>query len=135
MSDYDRYDRLREALSATPAVHEFTADASAGWHHQNAATDMAADWTQAHDLPALALLDAAGRAEQLAARQALYSYLDAIWEAPKWRGQEPTASPAYDVVAALRDLLGAPVGNAPTVIATSRDPDPPDRYRPPLPPP
>ena len=61
---------------------------------------MAGDWTQTHDLTALGQLDAAGRAEQLAARQALHLYVDAIWEAPKGRAEAPTASPAYDVVAA-----------------------------------
>lgn len=54
---------------------------------------MVSDWTETHDLPALALLDAAGRAEQLAARQALLFYLTAIWEAPKCvtRHQPPAA--------------------------------------------
>ena len=43
--------------------------------------------------------------------------MDAIWEAPKWRGEAPTASPAYDVVAALRDLFAELVGNAEVAIA------------------
>src|SRR5512132_1071234 len=71
MTDYERYGRLREALAATAtspkAAHGV---AKAGWHHQDAALSMANDWTETHDLPALAQLDAAGRAEQLAARQA-----------------------------------------------------------------
>ena len=124
MTDYARHDRLREALAATAtsskAAHGVVKE---GWHHQDAALSMADDWTQTHDLPALAQLDAAGRAEQLAARQALYSYVDAIWEAPKWRGEEPTASTAYDVVAALSDLFAELLGNAQTAIAEAGDLD------------
>jgi hypothetical protein len=127
MTDSERYDRLREALAATAtstkAAHGM---AKEGRHHQDAALSMADDWTQTHDLPALAQLDTAGRAEQLAARIALYSYVDAIWEAPKWRGETPTASAAYDVVAALSDLFAHLVGNAQTAIAEAGDPDPDD---------
>jgi hypothetical protein len=47
------------------------------------------DFTEAHDLPALAKLDPAGRAEQAAARQALHSFPAVIWEAPKWRKRGP----------------------------------------------
>lgn len=127
MTDYERYSRLREALAAMATSHEAAhGPAKAGWHHQDAALSMADDWTQTHDLSALALLDAAGRAEQLAAREVLYLYVDAIWEAPKWRGEAPTASPAYDVVAALRDLLAELVGNAEAAIAAAGDPDPDD---------
>jgi hypothetical protein len=125
MTDYERYDRLREALTATTtspkAAHGV---AKEGWHHQTAALSMAADWTRTHDLPALAQLDAAGRAEQLAARQVLYFYVDAIWEAPKWRNEKPTASAAYDVVAALRDLFAELMGNADAAIVEAGDPDP-----------
>ena len=84
------------------------------------------DWTLEHDRPALALLDAAGRAEQLAARQALWLYLDAIWEAPKCRGKAPTSSPAYDVVAALSDLMAELTANAQAAITEAGDPDPDD---------
>ncbi|SRR6266581_6740145 len=127
MTDYDRYDRLREALAAVAAAPGTTkgSPAKAGWHHQDAALAMADDWTQ-HDLPALAQLDAAGRAHQLAARQALHFYVDAVWEAPKWRGQAPTASPAYDVVAALRDLFAELVGNVEVAITAAGDADPDD---------
>jgi hypothetical protein len=52
--------------------------------------------------------------------------VDAIWEAPKWRDEAPTASPAYDVVAALRDLFAEMVGNAQAAIAEAGDPDPDD---------
>jgi hypothetical protein len=127
MTDYERYGRLCEALAATAtspkAAHGV---AKAGWHHQDAALSMAGDWTQTHDLPALAQLDAAGRAEQPAACQALHLYVDAIWEAPKWRDEAPTASPAYDVVAALRDLFAELVGNAEAAITEAGDPDPDD---------
>ena len=123
MTDYERYRRLREALTATATSPQA---AHGGWHHQAAARAMADDWTQTHDLTALAQLDAAGRAEQLAARQTLHFYVDAIWEAPKWRGEQPTASPAYDVVAALRDLFAELVANAEEAIAEAGDPDPDD---------
>jgi hypothetical protein len=56
MTDYERYDRLREALAATPPTPNGQGGpAKAGWHHQDAAVAMADDWTQTHDLPALAL--------------------------------------------------------------------------------
>lgn len=127
MTDYERYDRLREALAATATSPKATYGvAKEGWHHQDAALSMANDWTQTHDLSALAQLDAAGRAEQLAARQALRFYVDAIWEAPKWRDEEPTASTAYDAVAALSDLFAELVGNAEAAIAEAGDPDPDD---------
>jgi hypothetical protein len=123
MTDYERYRRLREALTATATSPKA---AHGGWHHQAAGRAMASDWTLTHDLAALAQLDAAGRAEQLAARQTLHLYVDAIWEAPKGRGEAPTASPAYDVVAALRDLFAELVGNAEDAIAEAGDPDPDD---------
>jgi hypothetical protein len=128
MTDYERYDRLRAALSATAATPKAPAHgvAKEGWHHQEAALSMANDWTETHDLPALAQLDAAGRAEQRDARETLHHYVDAIWEAPKWRGEAPTASPAYDVVAALRDLFADLVANADQAISEAGDPDPDD---------
>lgn len=55
-----------------------------------------------------------------------HKLLRAADEAPKWRGEAPTASPAYDVVAALRDLFGELVGNAEAAIAEAGDPDPDD---------
>jgi hypothetical protein len=125
MTSYQRYELLRAAIAAIKTTPE-TGPAKAGWHHQEAAIGMSDAWAEAHDAPALALLDAAGRAEQLAAREALHFYVDAIWEAPKWRGQRPTASPAYDVVAALRDLFAAMVASAETAIAAAGDPDPDD---------
>jgi hypothetical protein len=56
----------------------------------------------------------------------IHLYVDAVWEAPKWRDEAPTASPAYDVVAALRDVFGELVGNAKAAIAEAGDPDPDD---------
>lgn len=123
MTDNERYGRLREALTATATSPKAP---HGGWHYKAAAQSMASDWTLTHDLAALAQLDAAGRAEQLAARQTLHLYVDAIWEAPKGRGEAPTASPAYDVVAALRDLFAELVGNAEDAIAEAGDPDPDD---------
>jgi len=128
MTDYDRYDRLRQALAATPSSPKGERrPPKEGWHHQDAALTMANDWTQTHDLVALAQLDAAGRPEQLTARRALHFYVDAIWEAPKRRGEQPTASLSYDVVAALSDLFAELVNNAQAAIAEAGGPDPDHR--------
>ncbi len=71
MTDYERYGRLREALAATATSPKVAHGvAKEGWRHQAAALSMADDWTQTHDLSALAQLDAAGRAEQLSAHSA-----------------------------------------------------------------
>ena len=72
MTDYDRYDRLRQALAAMPPSPKGERrPAKEGWHHQDAAVTMANDWSETHDLPALAQLDAAGRAEQWLGRPQL----------------------------------------------------------------
>ena len=127
MTDYKRYHRLREASRRRrPRPKPRTAVAKRDGTTRMPARPYLATRTQTHDLPALAQLDAAGRAEQLAAREALYFYVDAIWEAPNWRGEAPTASPAYDVVAALRDLFDELVSNADDAIAEAGDPDPDD---------
>ena len=87
---------------------------------------MASDWTQTHDLTALAQLDAAGRAEQLAARRSAPPLRGCHLGSTEGRGEAPTASPAYDVVAALRNLFAELVGNAEDAIAEAGDPDPDD---------
>jgi nucleoside-diphosphate-sugar epimerase len=50
--------------------------------------------------------------------------VDAIWEAPKWRREAPTASPAYDSVAALRGLFDELVASADQAITAAGDPAP-----------
>jgi hypothetical protein len=60
-----------------------------------------------HDTAGLAGLDAAGRAAQVQARQALYDYVDQIWEGAKTRGLDPASQPEWNAVAGLRDLTNA----------------------------
>ncbi|MEU0082016.1 hypothetical protein ABZY58_29300 [Micromonospora tulbaghiae] len=64
------------------------------------------------DAAGLAALDAAGRAAQVQARQALYDYVDRIWEDAKARGLDPAVRPEWNVVAGLRDLTNALVDQA-----------------------
>ncbi|RAO02158.1 hypothetical protein [Micromonospora noduli] len=64
------------------------------------------------DSAGLAALDAAGRAAQVHARQALYDYVDRIWEDAKARGLDPAVRPDWGVVAGLRDLTNALVEQA-----------------------
>jgi hypothetical protein len=81
----DRYENLRQALteSSLPATDDPPTDRERrGWHHQAATLEIAKDFIEAHDLPALVAVDAAGRAEQQQARWALYHFVDAIWQAP-----------------------------------------------------
>jgi hypothetical protein len=65
-----------------------------------------------HDATGLAALDTAGRAAQVQARQALYDYVDRIWEDAKARGLDPAVRPDWNVVAGLRDLTNALVEQA-----------------------
>lgn len=74
-----------------------------------------------HDAHALALLDAAGRAEQLHARQVLYGYLDRMWERAKAHGLDPAVDPQWNVVAGLRDLSNALVEQAHTAQLDAND--------------
>lgn len=77
--------------------------------HQMALLEVA-DAFEAHDAQALAQLTAVERADQLRARQALYHYVDALWEAPKLRAARDGVEggdvhgPAFTCVAGLRDL-------------------------------
>lgn len=74
-----------------------------------------ADGFHDQDVAALARLTAAGRAEQLRAREQLYRYIDAIWDHIKatHRGEDNLASdPAYSAVAGMRDLTGELHSNA-----------------------
>lgn len=75
------------------------------------------------DAAGLAALDAAGRAAQLQARQALYDYVDRIWEGAKARGLEPATSPEWNVVAGLRDLTSALMEQAMQAQSTAGDED------------
>src|SRR5437763_16012894 len=74
--------------------------------HQGMAIELVDAFVE-HDAAGLAVLDAQGRLEQLQARQALYNYVDRIWEDAKARGTEPASRPEWSVVAGLRDLTNA----------------------------
>jgi hypothetical protein len=65
-----------------------------------------------HDLVGLAALTSEGRVAELQARQALYDYVDRIWEDAKARGLNPATRPEWSVVADLRDLTNALVDQA-----------------------
>jgi hypothetical protein len=90
--------------------------------HQLAVLDLVGDWSQRHDQPALAALSAAQRAEQLAARRVLWEYLNALWEAPRARGESPADLPDYDAVAALRELFAELVAAAEQARDAAADP-------------
>ena len=79
--------------------------------HQGMAIELI-DAFAARDAAGLAALDAAGRAAQVQARQALYDYVDQIWEDAKARGLDPAVRPEWNVVAGLRDLTNALVDQA-----------------------
>jgi hypothetical protein len=74
--------------------------------HQGMAIELIDAFAE-RDATGLAALDAAGRAAQLQARQALYDYVDRIWEDAKARGLDPATRPKWNVVAGLRDLTNA----------------------------
>ncbi len=71
--------------------------------HQDAVIDLLNDFHE-HDMTALAGLSPAQRADQLAARQRLCDYVEAIWDEAKERGLSPADLPEYNAVAAMRDL-------------------------------
>ncbi|WP_371409367.1 hypothetical protein OG423_05820 [Micromonospora zamorensis] len=79
--------------------------------HQGMAIELIDAFVE-RDAAGLAALDAAGRAEQVQARQALYDYVDRIWEDAKARGLDPAVRPDWNVVAGLRDLTNALVEQA-----------------------
>ncbi|MFY1689127.1 hypothetical protein [Plantactinospora sp. WMMB782] len=79
--------------------------------HQGMAIELIDAFAE-RDAAGLAALDAAGRAAQVQARQALYDYVDRIWEDAKARGLDPAVRPDWNVVAGLRDLTNALVEQA-----------------------
>jgi hypothetical protein len=76
-----------------------------------------------HDAAGLAALDAAGRVQQLRAREALYDYVDRIWESAKRRGLDPAVRPEWLAVAGLRDLTNALVDHVSEAQAEAGDED------------
>ncbi|MFI7080918.1 hypothetical protein [Verrucosispora sp. NA02020] len=79
--------------------------------HQGMAIELIDAFAE-RDAAGLAALDAGGRAAQVQARQALYDYVDRIWEDAKARGLNPAVRPDWKVVAGLRDLTNALVEQA-----------------------
>jgi len=79
--------------------------------HQGMAIELIDAFAE-RDAAGLAALDAAGRAAQVHARQAMYDYVDRIWEDAKARGLDPAVRPEWNVVAGLRDLTNALVDQA-----------------------
>ena len=59
------------------------------------------------DRARLAHSDAASRAQQLAARQLLYDYLDELWRDVERAGERPSVGEKYSAIASLRELLAA----------------------------
>jgi hypothetical protein len=90
--------------------------------HQVAVLDLVGDWSQRHDQPGLAALSPAGRAAQLAARRALWEYVNAMWEAPRQRGEDPAGLPDYGAVGALRELFAELVAAAEQAQGAAGDP-------------
>ncbi|WP_433121958.1 hypothetical protein [Micromonospora sp. CA-246542] len=76
--------------------------------HQGMAIELIDAFAE-RDAAGLAALDAAGRAAQVQARQALYDYVDRIWEDAKVNS---AARPDWNAVAGLGDLTNALVEQA-----------------------
>ncbi|MEU7800751.1 hypothetical protein AB0B10_15915 [Micromonospora arborensis] len=79
--------------------------------HQDMAIELIDAFAE-RDAAGLAALDTAGRAAQVQARQALYDFVDRIWEDAKARGLDPAVRPDWNGVAGLRDLTNALVDQA-----------------------
>ncbi|MGX6608424.1 hypothetical protein ACWKSP_40840 [Micromonosporaceae bacterium Da 78-11] len=88
--------------------------------HQGMAIELIDAFAE-HDATGLARLDSADRAAQLHARQALYDYIDRIWERAKARDLDPAVRPEWNVVAGLRDLSNALVEQAAQAQADAGD--------------
>jgi hypothetical protein len=71
--------------------------------HQGMALELLGGWT-GHDDTQLASLTDTELDAQVAARQALYDYVDAIWEDAKARDLDPATLPEWSAVAGMRDL-------------------------------
>jgi hypothetical protein len=73
--------------------------------HQSMAIELCDGFTP-HDQAHLATLSLAERQAQHEARQALYEYVDAMWDGLKEAGLEPANDPRFAAVAGMRDLAG-----------------------------
>jgi len=66
--------------------------------------------------------DPASRAEQLAARQHLYDYVDELWKDVDRSGESPTGSEKYEAISSLRELTKALRGAAFEAVYGAADP-------------
>lgn len=65
-----------------------------------------------HDLIALGELSPDALVGQYEARQALFDYVDAMWDKAKADGRQPADDPLFSAVAGLRDLAAELLSNA-----------------------
>ena len=123
MTDYERYGRLREALTATATSPKA---AHGGWHHQAAARAMASDWTLTttwRHWPSST--PPGGPSSSPPAKRSTSTWMPSGKHRKGAAKRRPNHR-AYDVVAALRNLFAELVGNAEDAIAEAGDPDPDD---------
>ena len=71
--------------------------------YQQSALQLANDFT-IHDKRGLWLLSAAELEEQVEARRRVQEHVTKVWEDAKLRGHNPAMDPAWNCVAATRDL-------------------------------
>lgn len=65
-----------------------------------------------HDVIGLGALDREALVAQYEARQALFDYVDALWDKAKDDGHDPANDPRFSAVAGLRDLAQELLSNA-----------------------
>ncbi|MEO6089761.1 MAG: hypothetical protein ABIQ18_42305 [Umezawaea sp.] len=65
-----------------------------------------------HDVIGLGELDREALVGQYEARQALFDYVDALWDKAKDDGHDPANDPRFSAVAGLRDLAQELLSNA-----------------------
>lgn len=78
--------------------------------HQEAMVEIIDSFDE-RDIAALAAVTPAARAEQLAARRALYDHVDRMWDGAKAADPHAGSKPEYGGVAAMRDLATALVSH------------------------
>lgn len=86
--------------------------------HQMMAGELC-DGFSPHDAAALSTLSEDALAGQQQARQALFDYVDAMWDKAKEEGRAPADDPRFAAVAGLRDLAAELLANAENATAAS----------------
>jgi hypothetical protein len=79
--------------------------------HQQMAIELCDGFTP-HDVIGLGELDREALVAQYEARQALFDYVDALWDKAKTDGRDPANDPQFSAVAGLRDLAQELLSNA-----------------------